>query len=264
MSELVTNDGQDRIDRDLLASRGLTIFFPAWNEAEGIERAVRAAVGTAEGLIRDGEVAAFEVLVVDDASTDATAEIVDRLARSDARVRVVRHETNRKLGGALKTGFASARGAWFLYTDADLPFDMAEIGKAFRLMNHYEADIVAMYRHDRIGEGLRRLVYSYFYNALVRRVFGLRIRDVNFAGKLIRREVLETVNLHSEGSFIDVELLSKAERSGFRIIQFGVDYFPRSRGVSTLSSASVILTILKEMRTLLPEIRSTGSRVSRP
>ena len=246
---------------DALQTRGLSLIFPAWNEAEGIGRAVVAAHEAAQKLVLDGEIDDYEIIIVNDASTDDTGAIADRLALQDHHVRVVHHPVNRKLGGSIKSGLAATRGAFVLYTDADLPFDLVELGKAFRLLRHYEADLVAMYRHDRTGEGPRRLVYSYVYNSLVHTVVGLRLRDVNFAGKLIRREVLDSVTLHSEGSFIDVELLAKAERNGFRIIQFGVDYFPRTRGVSTLSSASVVATILREMRTILPEMRAGGRRV---
>lgn len=239
----------------------LSLFFPAFNEAAGLERTVRAALEAGDALVAEGEVDDYEVLIVDDASTDGTGDVADELARRHERVRAVHHTVNRRLGGALKTGFAESRGPLVLYTDADLPFDLFEIAKALRLMRHYDADIVAAYRLDRSGEGPRRLVYSHVYNALVHTVVGLRIRDVNFAGKLIRREVLDAVTLHSEGSFIDVELLAKAQRRGFRIIQFGVDYFPRSRGVSTLSSASVIVDMLREMAVIVPEIRAAGRRV---
>ena len=99
-------------------------------------------------------------------------------------------------------------------------------------------------------------MYSHVYNLLVRCTFGLRVRDVNFAAKLVRREVLDAIELHSEGSFIDVELLTRADRAGFHIVQFGVDYFPRSRGVSTLSSWPVILRILREMGGSLRELRT--------
>lgn len=235
-------------------------MLPAWNEQEGIARAVDASVEACVRLLEEGEIDAYEVLIVDDASTDATPQILDRMAAENPHVRVIHHDVNRKLGGSLKTGFAAALGAWVLYTDSDLPFDMAEMEKAFRLMRTYDADIVAAYRHDRTGEGPRRLIYSYLYNSLVHVTLGLRLRDVNFAAKLLRREVLESVQLHSEGSFIDVELLAKAQRQGFRIIQFGVDYFPRTRGVSTLSSGRVIWNIISEMRWLIPEIRSIGPR----
>jgi glycosyltransferase involved in cell wall biosynthesis len=168
----------------------------------------------------------------------------------------VHHPTNRKLGGSLKSGFANATGELILYTDADLPFDMAETIKAVRLLRIYQSDIVSAYRFDRTGEGARRLIYSYAYNHLIQTVFGLRLRDMNFAFKLVRRSIFEHIDLKSEGSFIDVELLARAQKLGFSIVQFGVDYFPRTRGISTLSSNSVIMKILREMSDLRSELRS--------
>lgn len=234
----------------------ITFFFPMWNEAEQIHQTVAAAIEAGERLRDEGEVEDYEILIVDDASTDATGALADGLAAAEPRIRVVHHPENRKLGGSLKTGFQEARGSLVLYTDADLPFDLLDVVKAIRLLRIYEADVVSAYRFDRTGEGPRRLLYSYAYNHLVQVALGLRLRDVNFAFKLVRREVLEKVELRSEGSFIDVELLARAEAAGFRIIQFGVDYFPRSRGVSTLSSWPVIKRILGEGRTLLPELRA--------
>ncbi|MGZ4729905.1 MAG: glycosyltransferase family 2 protein, partial [Acidimicrobiales bacterium] len=159
------------------------------------------------------------------ASTDETGAIADKLAAEDRRVSVIHHPVNRKLGGSLKTGFTRASGDLILYTDADLPFDMAEVSKAVRLMRIYDADIVSAFRFDRTGEGPRRLVYSYVYNHLVQLVLGLRLRDMNFSFKLCRRTVFDHVELKSEGSFIDVELLARAQRLGYQIVQFGVDYF---------------------------------------
>jgi glycosyltransferase involved in cell wall biosynthesis len=236
----------------------LTIFFPAWNEEDTLERAVEAATEAGDDLIEAGEISWYEVLIIDDASTDGTAALADKLAATDDRVRVVHHPQNRKLGGSLKTGFAEARGELILYTDADLPFDMDESLKAVRLLRIYDADIVSAFRFDRTGEGPRRLVYSYVYNHLVQLMLGLRLRDMNFAFKLVRRRIFDHVELKSEGSFIDVELLARAHRLGFRIVQFGVDYFPRTRGISTLSSNAVILKIVNEMRTLHNELQALG------
>jgi len=237
------------------ADRSFTIFFPMWNEEDLIVRTVMAGRELCERLHVAGEIGDHEILIIDDASTDGTGKLADELADEDPAVRVIHHEANRKLGGALKTGFASARGDLVLYTDADLPFDMLDVEKAIRLLRIYQADIVSPYRLDRTAEGPRRTVYSFAYNHLVRWAFGLRLRDVNFAFKLIRRRVLDHVSLESEGSFIDVELLANAQRLGFGIIQFGVDYFPRTRGVSTLSSFAVIRKMLVEMSRLAPEIR---------
>ena len=234
----------------------LTIFYPMWNEEETIERAVAAAFEAGDALIEAGEIGRCEVLIINDASTDATGKIADEMAAADERISVVHHEINRKLGGTLKTGFENAKGEIVLYTDADLPFDMAEVSKAVRLLRIYEADIVSAYRFDRTGEGARRLVYSFVYNHLIQTMFGLRLRDMNFAFKLMRRTLLDNVELQSEGSFIDVELLARAQKLGFSIVQFGVDYFPRTRGISTLSSNSVIFKILREMYELRSELQS--------
>jgi glycosyltransferase involved in cell wall biosynthesis len=234
----------------------LSIFFPMWNEELYVERAVAAAKEECELMLARGTILDYELLIVDDASTDATPQIADRLADDDPHVRVVHHPVNRKLGGSIKTGFASATGDVILYSDADLPFDMAEAARALRLMRYYDADIVSAYRHDRTGEGSSRAVYTFFYNLLIRALFGVWMRDINFAFKVCRAEVFEHVRLESEGSFIDAELIIRSRKLGFQIIQFGVDYFPRTRGTSTLASVGVIRTILREMFALRRHLRA--------
>jgi glycosyltransferase involved in cell wall biosynthesis len=234
----------------------LSIFLPMWNEQDYIERAVGAALAECEVLVDAGEVLDYEVIVVNDASTDATGRIAAELAAGDAHVVAVHHPKNRKLGGAIKTGFATATGDLVLYSDADLPFDMAEVARAVRLLRYYDADVVSAYRFDRTGEGASRAVYTFFYNVLIRRLFGVRMRDINFAFKLCRGEIFEHIRLRSEGSFIDAELIIRARKLGYQVIQFGVDYFPRTRGESTLASLTVIRTILQEMLALRKELRS--------
>ena len=240
---------------DSTSFRKLSVFFPMWNEQDYIVRAVDAAREECDDLIASGDIADYEVIVVDDASTDRTGEIAADLAARDPRVKVVTHTENRKLGGSMKSGFEAATGDLVLYTDADLPFDMHDVHKAMRLLRYYDADVVSAYRFDRTGEGWVRTVYSSLYNAMVRVLFGVRFRDINFAFKLCRTRIFDKVVLRSEGSFIDAELIVKAKRHGFEVIQFGVDYFPRTRGVSTLSSPTVIAKILREAFSLRREIR---------
>ena len=232
----------------------LSVFFPMWNEELYVERAIDAARRLCETMVADGTIGEYELIIVDDASTDRTPELADKIAAVDPHVRVIHHERNRKLGGAIKTGFASARGDLILYSDADLPFDMTEVPRAIRLLREYEADIVSAYRFDRTGEGYTRAIYTFFYNVLIRTLFGVKARDINFAFKLCRREVFQRIELRSEGSFIDAELMIRASRLGYEILQFGVDYFPRTRGTSTLSSPGVIVTILREMSQLRTDL----------
>ncbi len=232
----------------------LSIFYPMWNEEQYIERALEAGHRAAKGLIASGDIGDYELIVIDDASTDTTPEIADRLAAENPHVRVVHHAKNRKLGGAIKTGFASATGDLILYTDADLPFDMAELPRAVRLLTDYDVDLVSAYRFDRTGEGYLRLAYTFVYNLIIRSMFGVKARDINFAFKLCRSRLFDHVELRSEGSFIDAELVIRSTRLGFEMLQFGVDYFPRTRGESTLSSPGVIVTILREMRELRSDL----------
>lgn len=234
----------------------LSIFYPMWNEEDYAARALEFGRRACEDLIAAGEIGDYELIVVDDASTDRTPEIVDALARDDAHIRVVRHGVNRKLGGAMKTGFAAATGDLILYTDADLPFDISELSRALRLMREYDADIVSAYRFDRTGEGSLRAIYTVVYNALIKLLFGVRVRDINFAFKLCRSSVFDHLELRSEGSFIDAELVIRASRMGLSILQFGVDYFPRTRGESTLSRPSVIVNIVREMWALRRDLSS--------
>src|SRR5262245_24039805 len=243
------------MDRLIASDDRLSFVFPMWNEEAMIRRTVAAAREAGTRLAHAGQAASFELVLIADASTEGTGKIADELADDDPRIVVVHHPTNRKLGGAIKSGFAAATGDVVLYTDADLPCELVEADKALRLLRLYEADLVTAYRFDRTAEGAQRALYSFVYNHLVRWVLGVRIRDVNFAFKLVRRRVLDHVELVSEGSFIDAELVAKAHKRGFRLVQFGVDYIARTRGTSTLSSPGVIVQMLRELRALYPDIR---------
>ncbi|MEZ5215756.1 MAG: glycosyltransferase family 2 protein [Ilumatobacteraceae bacterium] len=238
------------------APPSLSIFFPMYNEEENILPVLETATEECRLLVADAQISDYEIIVVNDASKDATGELADAAAAADPHIRVVHHDRNRKLGGAMKSGFAASTGDLILYSDGDLPFDMKELHKAVRVQRLYDADIISVYRHDRTTEGLLRAVYTHAYNGLLWALFKLRIRDVNFSFKLVRRSIFDHIELQSEGSFIDAELLIRAERLGSRIVQFGTDYFPRIRGTSTLASPKVILTIISEMRGLRAELKS--------
>lgn len=238
-----------------MTARSISLVIPMYEEEGNIEHAIATAVDALEG--QD-----YEIVVVDDASTDGGPAIVRCLAERNARIRVIRHERNRRLGGSLRTGFAAARGDLVLYMDADLPFDPHEIPRAVRALDVSRADMIAAYRIDRTMEGLRRAIYSYAYNGLIGLLFGWPHRDINFSFKLMRREVLEAVELRSEGSLIDAELVVKAKNLGFTIQQLGLDYFPRTRGRSHLAGLDVVAKILRELVRLYPEMRRPRRRAT--
>jgi glycosyltransferase involved in cell wall biosynthesis len=213
-----------------------------FNEEENIERAVHFAEAVLTHMTSD-----YEILIVNDASTDRSGEIADALARSNPRVKVFHHERNLKLGGALRTGFSHATKELVFYCDSDLPVDLLELKRAVRIMEFTQSDFISAFRFDRTAEGFVRTFYSVGYNLLIRYLFPLRIKDVNFSFKLFKREILDQVALESQGSFIDAELLIKSKLYGFKITQFGVDYFPRNRGLSTLATPDVIIKMIREL-----------------
>jgi glycosyltransferase involved in cell wall biosynthesis len=221
-----------------------------YNEEAYVERSVRAARAALEEMRCD-----WEIVIVDDASTDGTGARADRLAADDRRVRVIHNAVNRRLGGTLRAGYAAATKDLVFYTDADLPVDLGQLPRAVRLLDYQQADLLAGYRFDRTSEGLHRALYTIGYHVLIRLLFGLRIRDVNFAFKLFRRSLLQRIELKSEGSFIDAELLLRARKAGAVMIQLGLDYFPRTRGPSKLSSLGVIAAIVREMADQWRELR---------
>jgi len=219
----------------------ISVVFPMFNEKDYI----RKTIDGCENVLKD-IANCYEIIIVDDASTDGSGGIVDELARKNPHIRVAHQRVNRKLGGTLRTGFGLAGEELILYSDSDMPFAFDDIKRAIDFMRQEGADLVAVYRLNRAVEGVRRYIYSVLYNGFIKLVFGLRVRDVNFSFKLIKKSLLDGIDLCSEGSFIDAELLIRAKRKGAKIVQFGTKYYPRTRGVSRLSGPAIIIKILQE------------------
>ena len=125
-----------------------------------------------------------------------------------------------------------------------------------------EADMICAFRFDRTSEGVKRIVYSFVYNSLIRNLFDVSMKDINFSFKVVHRRVLESIEIKSQGSFVDAELVIKAIKRGFKVFQMGVDYFPRTRGVSTLASPQVIGNILRELGGLYSETKNPSPAVN--
>jgi len=219
----------------------LSVIFPAFNEEANLAASV-------EGVraVLDRHFDEFEIIIVDDGSTDGTPALADELAARYAEVRALHHDRNYKLGRTLRTGLEAATKELVFYTDADLPIDFRDIPRGVEHLLRNGVQGVAGYRLAR-NERWWRTVYSVTYNALVKTVFGLRTRDVNFSYKLFRADALRRFPLTSEGSFIDVEMLARARRAGMEIDEIGIEYSPRRAGRSTLARPGIIVKILREM-----------------
>ncbi|MDQ3881039.1 MAG: glycosyltransferase family 2 protein [Chloroflexota bacterium] len=221
----------------------LTFFFPAYNEIDNLDGMVERALAEVAPLVPS-----VEVLIVDDGSTDGTAERADALAAADPRVRVV-HQPNRGYGGALKTGFREARGELIGFSDGDLQFDLSELRLLLeRLASDRPSpvDAVIGYRIKR-RDPFHRRVIGHTYNTVVSLMFSLRVRDIDCAMKVFRRECFEGLRLDADGPFLSAEMLIKLKARGARIAQLGVNHYPRTAGDNTGASPRKILRTLRDL-----------------
>jgi glycosyltransferase involved in cell wall biosynthesis len=205
--------------------RGLSIFFPAYNDSGTIASMVVGALQAARSLTPD-----FEVIVVNDGSVDSTPNIADELARTYPEVRVIHHGMNRGYGGALRTGFASATKEFVFYTDGDAQYDPAEIALLWRGIDD-AADLVNGYKISR-SDPIHRIIIGRIYHHTVKLLFGLRVRDVDCDFRLMRRSIFETVQLEKSSGVICLEMMKKIQDAGFRITEVPVHHYHRAHGKS--------------------------------
>jgi glycosyltransferase involved in cell wall biosynthesis len=204
----------------------LSVFFPAYNDSGTIASLVIRAVQVAGTLASD-----FEVIVVDDGSRDATPLILDELAgQYPGRVRIVHHATNRGYGGALRTGFATATKDLVFYTDGDAQYDPAEMALLWQQLTA-DVDWVNGYKISR-SDPLHRIVIGRMYHHVVKRLFGLRVRDVDCDFRLMRRRIFDVVRLEKNSGVICLEMMKKFQDAGFKVAEVPVHHYHRTHGKS--------------------------------
>jgi glycosyltransferase involved in cell wall biosynthesis len=204
---------------------GISVFFPAFNDAKSIGKLVTDALEMLPDLTDD-----FEVIVINDGSTDETAEVLRALETKHQNLRIIQHETNKGYGGALRSGFQSAAKDLVFYTDGDAQYDVRELPKLLSLLDE-KTDVVNGFKLER-GDKLNRKVAGGFYSRLARILFSLPIRDVDCDFRLIRREVLGKINLSSTSGSICVELIYKLKKIGASFQEIGVSHYERPFGQS--------------------------------
>ena len=236
---MVDADGAVDPRGDLKFAVSITVFFPCHNEQDNVSRVTEQAVTVLEELGAD-----YEVIVVDDGSTDATGSIADELAVANPCVRVIHHPGNLGYGAALQSGFRAATRECVFYTDGDGQFDIGEMPALLPLLA--EHDIVSCYRVNRQDNILRK-INGWLWTRVICLAFSLKIRDVDCAFKLYRRAIFDKIKMESTGALIDTEILARAARKGYRITQRGVHHYPRTAGRQTGANFRVILRAFKEL-----------------
>ena len=228
-------------DSNRLAAPSISVFFPCYNEQDNVARTVENALVVLRKLNAD-----FEIIIVDDGSSDETARIADGLAARQSAVKVVHHPTNLGYGAALRSGFAAARHDLVTFTDGDRQFRIADIGLLIERLAAPDApDVVVGFRIKRADPFVRTL-YARAYRLANRIFFGLRVRDVDCAAKLFRRVALEGIRVESGGAFFSAEMIIKLRTAGRSIVEVGVPHHPRTAGSATGARPQVILRAVRD------------------
>lgn len=220
----------------------ISAFFPAYNDGGTIASMVITADVVLRELTDD-----YEIIVVNDGSTDYTDEVLRELEARYERLRVVRHERNRGYGGALRSGFSAARKELIFYTDGDAQYDVHELPKLVQALDG--ADFVNGYKISRSDPWYRKVI-GRLYHETVRRAFGLRLRDVDCDYRLMRRAIFERIALECNSGAICVELMKKVQDAGFRIREVPVHHFHRSYGTSQFFNVPRIVRALRDLAVL--------------
>ncbi|HTC19282.1 MAG TPA: glycosyltransferase family 2 protein [bacterium] len=226
----------------------LSVFFPEYNEEANVENMVRSAQTIIPEVAEN-----WEIIPVNDGSKDKTGEIIDRLAKEDPHVRPVHHEKNQGYGGAVISGFKASTMDLVFFTDGDLQFDLREINLLLEKLD--EGDLILGYRKNRQDAWNRRL-NAFLWGSLVKFLFGFKVKDVDCAFKLVKRKVLDKIELTAGGAMISTELLARSHKAGFRFVEVGVTHLPRVAGTQTGAKLSVILKAFRELFKLYAKINN--------
>lgn len=220
----------------------LSFFFPAHNEEENIEGLVREALDTLPTIAET-----FEIIAVNDGSRDRTRVLADDLtAAHPGIVRAVHHPTNLGYGAALRSGFAASRYELVAFIDGDRQFRVEDVGRLTgRLAAADRPDVVVGYRLRR-ADPIVRTLYARVYRLANRIFFGLKVRDVDCACKLFRREALEGIRVESDGAFFSAELLIRLRAADRSLVEVGVPHYPRTAGSPTGAKPSVVFRAVRD------------------
>jgi glycosyltransferase involved in cell wall biosynthesis len=230
-------------DKSPVRSRvpALSFFFPAHNEAENIGAFVAEALEVLPTLADE-----FEIIAVDDGSTDATPKLADDLAAGHPQVRVVHHAVNKGYGAALRSGFGAARFDLVCFLDGDRQFHVEDLGRLLdRVAQADSPDVVVGYRMKR-ADPVIRTAYARAYRFALNVWYRLGVRDVDCACKLFKRSALEGIRLESGGAFMSAELLIKLKQRGRRLAETGVPHYPRVAGSATGANPKVIFRAIRD------------------
>ncbi len=221
---------------------GISIILPALNE----EGNIKAAIHDILTYFDSGD-EKYEVIVINDGSTDRTGEIAEKVAGENRAVRVVNHPVNKGYGSALKKGFGISKYKYVFFTDSDRQFDVKGLDILLPLIRTDAVEIIIGYRLKRQDPFIRRFL-SWGYNSLVGYLFDLNVKDIDCAFKIFRKDIFSKIDIESKNFFVNTEILAKARYFGYNVLEVGVPHFPRTAGKTTVTLRHIPLTLIELYR----------------
>lgn len=242
-------DAPDATSATPLTTRGISVVLPAHNE----EAVLADTIAACEASL--GEIAPdYEIIVVDDGSTDRTGEIAEECAARNPRVRVVHNRPQRGYGGALIAGFNAMSKPLAFFMDADGQFDIRDLAALLPLREQGHRAVLG-YRLRRKDSPLRKL-NAWGWKLLVSTLFGLRVRDVDCAFKLYDTALVRAVDVRAEGAMVNTEMLVKLTRMGVPFVEVPVRHYPRLHGQASGANLRVIVHAFRELFRLHSKLRN--------
>lgn len=211
----------------------ISAVIPCYNEETNIVKVLKDADRALNHICRN-----YEIIVVDDGSNDQSLELMEKLAEDNKHIRIVTHQKNKGYGAAIMSGISAAQGDIIIMVDGDGQFDLREFSYITKGLKY--ADVVIGYRIKRRDPFIRRL-NSLIFNWAVRVFFGLWVKDLNCSMKGFRREVVEQLDIISQGALINADILTQTMRRGFKVVQVPIHHFPRVSGIPTGGNFGVIM-----------------------
>lgn len=229
--------------------KSLSVFLPAYNE----EKNIKNTIDQVDRVCKENNFQNYEILIINDGSLDKTADIVSAIAKKNKRVHLISHLVNKGYGGALITGFKSAKYEWVAFTDADGQFDFRQIDKFLEKTSI--SDLILGYRLNR-ADPMIRTVLTFGWKTLALLLLNLTVKDYSCGFKLIKKKVFDRVEpLVSGEKVTQIELLVKAKKQGFKFSEVGVNHYPRKFGKPTGASLKVFLKSLVDLFKLWWQLR---------
>ncbi|MGH9320822.1 MAG: glycosyltransferase family 2 protein [Vicinamibacteria bacterium] len=217
----------------------VSLFFPVYRDEKTVRNVAEKALKLLPSLCSD-----YEIIIIDDGSPDRSGEIADELARQHGSIRVLHHPKNLGYGAAVRSGLAASRFEYICLTDGDDEYEVEDFRKLLKLRERY--DLIITFRYKKIYSNTRMFI-SWIYNRLLRVLFRTPFRDVSTGLRMVRKSVIEDMELESTSPFIGAEIAIKAMFKGYAVGEVGIQTFPRAFGRGATVSVPNIRATISDM-----------------